>query len=510
VILLKNIGVLIITSLIFMILIMACGSKDNEFDEFFEPTEPSIGDIDSNDQEESNVTDEHQASDDTHNYEYENEYSTEFSELEGELTIWAGPREHEIRVYADLFTTLHPDVNIIIEDLPPPPTTDGLARRLFLIPSLLTDPPDLFLARAVGLDFEKSVNERLFVDLYELFDGLHGINKNDYFSNIFLASETQGGLYSVPLFFEPLLTFPNRGLLEVAGVDVSEITSISVDDEIAFYRQITPLFPDRTIYPSPWFSIWRIFQYSMLYDIESGEVHVNTPEMVERVRASVEIPISSWVEISNNLPTNWGSSDIILQFTESDYIFIDFEMAGMQSFATLFLQEHPDFQFSGPVPLTYGNGNNVFFRSDHSLSIMRESQNIDLAWEFMRFVLEYEESLYHVPTYYRALSTVPINRNRFNNQVYDVLLDIFYDTINRTDLENHITIPIEEFREQQIANAMLSIRELVEMVNNEHVVGFAPNIALILPTAWRIHSGQQSIEQGLYDLQNNLELYVNE
>jgi ABC-type glycerol-3-phosphate transport system substrate-binding protein len=497
VILLKKIGVFIIASLIFMVLIVACNSRGSEFDMFFEQTEPSLSGVDSNSQDVSNGTQNH-------------ENSIKLSELEGELTVWVGAWDNEIRVYADLFTTMHPNVNIIIERLPAPPTADDLARRLFLITLLLTDPPDLFLARAVGLDFEKSVNERLFVNLYELFDGQHGINKDDYFSNIFSASETQGGLYRVPLFFEPMLAFPNKGLFETAGIDVSEITSISVDDEIAFYRQIAPLFPDRTIYPSPWFSIWRVFANSMLYNIEVGEVYVNTPEMVERVRASIEIPISRWVEISDNRPTNWTGLDIFQQFTESDYIFIDSAMAGMQSFATLFLQEHPDFQFSRPVPLTYGDGNNVFFRSDHSLSIMRESQNIELAWEFMRFMLEYEESLYHVPTYDHALSTIPINRNRFNNQVYDVLQDVFYSTLNRTDLENHINIPIEAFREQQIEYAMLSISKLVEAINNEYVVDSAPNGAFIIPTAWRIHSGQQSIEQGLYDLQNNLELYVNE
>ncbi|MCL2426462.1 MAG: hypothetical protein FWD05_09015 [Oscillospiraceae bacterium] len=497
--------------IVFVTFLVSCDNRDANFDHIFERSEGPIVADDSNninDGENDEMTNEpSESTSDNHSYEMPLE-----SELYGELTIWTHRyNDYELRIYAELFSERHPNVTFNFEAHDFPRDT---ATHLALVTGLIATPPDLLLFNSSTVNFEKLSVDALFVELYELFDGYRGIDMDSFFANVFSALELHGGLYGVPLFIDLMLAYPNIRLFEGADIDISTISSVSIDDEILLYSQIAPAFPDETIHPTSRFSVWRALTRNVLYDINTEEINVNTSEMAERLRNAMEIPICSiHVQLTPDRPRQTvigsGTDQFLRPITQSNLIFVDHRDGGSFNFSTLFLQEHPDIQFAKPVPFTFGDSDNVGFKSSHTLSIMRESPNIELAWEFMRFVLSYEESLYHNENYHNSIM-MPINRNRFNNQVYDVLQSVFRDTLSVTDIEKHITIPIEEFRAQQIESALLHIYAIMENLNFEFRQNSAVLNSLVYPDIWLIYSGQQTIEQGLASIQSRLELYVHE
>jgi len=473
---------------------VSCDNRDAGFDNYF-----------SQDDEIANNTSPGSAEN--------NETAEPVGVLDDTLTIWVQKYfDSELRVYAKMFQDAHPDINIKIETYEF--SHGDTAKHLELVTSLLADPPDLLQYNSTAINFEKLYADSLFVNLYELFNGLRGIDIENYFSNIFHASELNGKLYGVPLFIDLMLAYPNIRLFEGAGIDISAISSVSIDDEIELYLQVAPYFPEETIYPSPRFSIWSVLTRNAIYDIDSGEVNANTPQMAEMLRKAMEIPVNDiYVKFSPEHIMNFvtsGGMQYIAPIMQSDVMFHDHLDGGMVNFSVLFLQEHQDIQLARPVPFTFGDADSIGFTSLHTLSIMKDSPNIDLAWEFMRFIMEYEESLHDNEDYLHSDYSFPINRKRFNNQVYDALEDLFIFTMLYADNKDYTTVPLEDLQKQQIEDAVEYIYSIMESLNYEYRQNRAVLYSLVYPDVWLLYSGQQTIEQSLANIQNRLELYVNE
>ena len=184
---------------------------------------------------------------------------------------------------------------------------------------------------------------------------------------------------------------------------------------------------------------------------------------------------------------------------------------GILAFSVFFQYDNPRMQFAYPVLLATREG--VSFTTWSSLAMMRDSPNQNLAWEFMRFVLEFEYSLYvhRVPTgYQRASTSLPVNRNRFENQVGALMGGIYDNNMDSTDLAEHISLPIEVHREQSIAYALTFFRDSMEQLNFQKRMNIAVFNSLVFPDIMLLHTGQQDVERTLHNIQNRLELYVHE
>jgi spermidine/putrescine-binding protein len=196
--------------------------------------------------------------------------------------------------------------------------------------------------------------------------------------------------------------------------------------------------------------------------------------------------------------------------------------SGLQGMHTLFLADHTNMQFSQPVFITYGEGAGIGFTGfESSFSIMRGSQNQDLAWEFLRFMLEvYECFMGGIdallggidavtwPNYGPGTFAFPVNRARFDNQVRSVMwhhhhnAGLFMPADART--------AFSAARPAHVAAAMDDLRDMMEQLNHEIRVDHSVLQSLIYPDIWLLLTGRQDVALTLERIHSRLVLYVHE
>ena len=471
--------------------------------------------------------------------------------LEGKVTILSlGILDKDLRVYARLFSEAHPNVQINIETTPFP---HDMAQSSALMTRLQTTPPDIFLYNSASMNHEKIEMATIFADLYDLFDGSRGIDENDYFFNIFRASETHGRLYSLPIHITYNIEVLNKRLFDGVGVDTSQIKTLSIDEEIDLFFRVSEAFPGEKIYLYDHFSIIAALDTDPIYDIDTGTVFVNTPEMKERLELAMRVPVNNRaVQYSPDgimFTTVTNNEDIVRSFityNSRNMLMPINDLGGLRIFTGSFLQKHMDTSLSQPIIRLSGICNHLGFGSERSLSLMREAPNSDLAWEFIRFVMEYEDDLYHggMSDYVAPINTFPINRTRFEKQVYEVLKQValeaytfsgFRQTLNpalheRVDeiieenselfneenlsperrMNRAVDMALEELWMTDIVDVMDFLRGNMEMIAYEIRLNSSVIMSLVYPDVWLLYSGQQDVSRTLASIQNRLELYVNE
>jgi len=139
-----------------------------------------------------------------------------------------------------------------------------------------------------------------------------------------------------------------------------------------------------------------------------------------------------------------------------------------------------------------------------------------LAWEFLRFCMEFSESLYqgiveNLRIGYEQGLFFPVNRSMFEDQLRIVLAES-YDTLVR-----HGTLTVSGDaaadameREAQIEYSLFRYKELIEMLNLENRVCEVILNSLIYPDIYLFITEQQDVDRTLENIQNRLELYVAE
>jgi hypothetical protein len=423
----------------------------------------------------------------------------------------------DLREPIRVFNELHPDVVFNVEFMEPP---QDIAEQAALITRLMADPPDLLYFSSEHITFEKVDKGAIFADLNGFFDGPRGINKDDYFSNIFTAAQVDGKLYHAPLYVQPNFVFLNTRLFDAIGVDANQITSISVDEEIDYFLQIAAALPNEELYPFGQFNLMYALSREPLYNISTGEVFANTAQMAERLRRALEVPISPLVNYKpERVEPNFtiSNADAIRHIKPSQnmmYRFISFQL----DLTTFFLEQHPELQFTHPVFLEQGEGN-YGFRGVSCYAIMQNAPNRNLAWEFLRFVME-EERFIDSPSgfsfervmYVPGLSFMATNKVRFENHTSLMLSNLFFYTMHflRGHGDRSFTEQLEGQEEQLIENTMTFLREAMETINYEARADIATFNSLIYPDIWLLRSGQQDVGRALVNIQNRLELYIAE
>jgi len=470
--------------------------------------------------------------------------------LEGEIKVLSsGITNGGLGIYAELFEDVYPNVKISIETSPPP---DDMAQTAALMTRLQSAPPDIFVFFPGSVNFEKFNMDAMFTDLYGLFDGSRGIDESDYFANIFRASEMRGGLYYLPIHIHYDITLLNKRLLEGISVDASEITSLTVDELIDLCIRVDEAFPEEKTYINDMFSMYEALIKEPMYDVETGAVFVNTTEMKERLERAVQIPFNDKVVVFTPeglmYHTTSSNQEAMTRFTsqrDKNLITSIYEGDGLRLLAGLFIQDHIPTTLSQPVTLMSGCAH-YGFSSITNLSIMKDASRSDLAWEFIRFIMEYEGDLFDrgMSEYTMPMISFPINRARFDNQVSGVVTLVADEayTFSRVkdivanSLEGRIEAIMEEnsarFKEEnlspgqqrveasymaqqellkpEIDKVMGYLRENMESLSYEIRTNYTVISSLVYPDVWLLHSGQQDVAQALASIQSKLELYVNE
>ena len=448
----------------------------------------------------------------------------EAGHLAGEINILVEQYgDNDLRIYADLFNAIHPNVVINFETYQP--ATD-MAEFAALTTRLMANPPDIFAFSTAGMNFEKVAHESLFVDLYDFFYGPRGIDQSEYFYNIFHALETSGGLFAVPLYVVPELIYLNRRFFDAIDVDWSAIHSMTFEQEIEYFALIQQALPDiRGIRANDLFSIWQLIERELLYDLETGNVYIDTPRMHGLVEQVIELYIPNpsrfiFMPTHKNFSVFGGSVEFADRILNNSNLMRLSRWDEWSRISIIFiLQDHPNMQFSQPVVMARGeNADLLEFSSHTSFSIMQNAANRDLAWEFLRFMLEFDESLLNwyenivLPPLYAAATgnNLPINRTRFDAQFGSIIGRDHFATWHFTDLGDFVDISEEAHRELTISSGLELYRGIVESLNFEVRSNRAVLNSLVYPDIWLLYTNQQDIATTLANIQNRLELYVAE
>ena len=465
-------------------------------------------------------------------------------DLQGELTILVPSYRgtlinNDLRIYANFFTELHPNVTINFEGYELGFPVE-MSQHIAVITNLIANPPDMVFFQNT-ISFEKTQHEAIFADLNAFIDGPRGIDRSKLFDNILRAAEIRGGLFHLPFYVDFEAVFLNQRLFYGIGVDTSEIYTLTIDQELDYFVRISEAFADEDIFYSRQFSLMQIMERSILYNIDTRDVFANTPNMHQRLELAMQVPKAEFVRgeamhMTESSLVNFAPEGAIAYRSTflpdaMRSIFLGRSTNMMWSFDwmqggyhLLFLAQHPNMQFSHPVFKTEESGG-IRFTSSSNYAIMRNAARPDLAWEFLRFILEFEENLFFVRTqqnqnpivYHFARGGLPINRARFENQVRAVLHRELLYTLRSTNIGRYIgTNDQEHFYNPQDASryvvdvAMDFLRTGMNMLDQEVRISQAVFHTLVYPDIWLLYSGQQDVARTLANIQNRLELYVHE
>jgi hypothetical protein len=153
---------------------------------------------------------------------------------------------------------------------------------------------------------------------------------------------------------------------------------------------------------------------------------------------------------------------------------------------------------------------------------MQNAKSRNLAWEFLRFVMEKEDFIpecrsFDIVRRYSPMagSYLSINRTRFRNHAY-----FSFDWNGITNITFYLgTMPpygrdfaqlIADQREQRIENSIQHLYNAMNTINYEVRTDKAAFNSLVYPDIWLLHSGQQDVARTLANIQSRLELYVAE
>jgi len=421
---------------------------------------------------------------------------------------WGSVRQ----MFTNYFSLHRPDVQLVFETyIVRDPHAFDIAEQTALITRLLADPPDIFV-RPHFVSYEKLNVEALFFNLNEFLDGENGIDRNNYFDHILRASQTGDALFHIPLMVDMNTVLFAREHFNNIGVDMKNKNGITLRESIDYFHQASELYSGELLLDID-FNLTTLFIRENVYDMTTGEVFVNTPEMRELLFEIAEIPIRPGIEFlpeEVNIRRLFTFPGVDNSFGYSNYLFMGSGRLTGAPFVTLLADYHPGMSFSRPIHRINEEGD-ITFTNYLGMSILRSSSNYELAWEFIRFCMEITDSLVVGWQSSGTHGAYPINRARFDNWVHDIILYNGVDVI-RAFPGAFWTVEFDSPEEtaEAVANGVAHFRNLIEAVNAEDRRNIAVFNSLIYPDLFLFATGSQSVDQTLINIQNRLELYIHE
>jgi hypothetical protein len=251
------------------------------------------------------------------------------------------------------------------------------------------------------------------------------------------------------------------------------------------------------------------------YDFVEPVVELYMAELLTLVK---EIPMGRNVEITPEyvtweygwLGTPYDAIDDRTFFSPSVAYMYTYS-AGLYNIYTFFAQEIPGMRFMHPMHRITNTGE-IRYTTYSGAAIMRSSPNRELAWEFVRFCMEFPYSFIGPVAGYNGDCFLPVNRHMFDDHVR-LALNMSYDVITINTKQLEVTGDEEKDaadRERRIEHAVFRYTELMEMINSEKRVSRPTINSLVFPDIYLFITDRQDVHRTLENIQNRLELYVAE
>ena len=386
----------------------------------------------------------------------------------GELVIMADERMGELSWGSriDEFNKLYPDVSVVFNDV----GDEFESMSVAIMSGEAGDIVDL-----MNMPFFKYAQSGLFVDLYPYFEKDEAFNLDDFYSNVFAANECDGKLYAFPRQFSYTCFRLNEELL-------SGVSSPDKFEELS-YKDIAKLYDDVRrergdgyfISNSHGVNMFDSLEFSAYLDEQNRTADFDSPAFIEYLEtiAKLDFPQEEFSDYWG-YPLMLDSANPKLDETQlcryltSRY----FDASNAES-----LMEGNTYS----LPIIAATSDGKYPITQLSAAITQESENKDLAYEFLTF-LEKDAS--------RKIG------------IYDS-----YYSISRNQTRKSL--------EAALGTDNQEIIDRIEAMNNSaNVLGYeVGNMELYIALdeiLLQYRNGIMSAEQCAEEMQNRAEIYIKE
>ena len=355
------------------------------------------------------------------------------SGLSGELKISAALRSSALDHWADRFMEEHPGVKVSVEYTVDNPEnliqTTGPNTAIdwyqVYVERIAVDLASGEAADIVDLDLTpiyRFAASGLLEDLYQWMDNDPQFDKDEYYTNLFQAVETrEGELPFLPFAFTFSPIYLNQIMISKMEVDVEEEypDGLGWRDLVDLFQKAleTGVADEKTMFAKNQNKrVLDGYELTDFISLNTLEASFDSPEWTEYLEATDQLPFERLsrqsVGISYNV-TNYGVRDYF--FSSVPVLF-----SHLNYWSPIFAVPN------STMPLQYRTekGNYVFDTAG-CYAIPAGGDNVELAWEFLKFLVErkdYEEEMSKkstegqenpLPSDYSKLygSSIPVNRN---------------------------------------------------------------------------------------------------
>lgn len=303
-------------------------------------------------------------------------------ELSGSLrvsTVFDG----YIDIFAEEFMDIHPNVEIRIERPDDNKVTYMYRMAMDLLSGTASDLIDLS-----GLDINHKAQSGLLANIYDFMDRDPDFDKTDYYTNIFEAMEYRGGLYAMPLTFKYDMVYISKPLSQSIGLDYENLKNINYTEMLNIYEKAKKIHssPDE-FYLMPGVTKSSFFDYESVdfYDIETGKTNFESQEFLQHLKATKDLNTVYDPENKEWDFTRVGvrNEDFLIEdFMFAKFTTSDIDMANMMI----------EFKNTvNPIPFLSSKGEAPFSNLLGAYAISDNSENKELAWEFLKYCASAKE-----------------------------------------------------------------------------------------------------------------------
>ncbi|MCR5275287.1 MAG: extracellular solute-binding protein [Clostridiales bacterium] len=307
------------------------------------------------------------------------------------------------RSYAD-------ELNYDVDPENPEKTYAELIDKVYL--DLLSgDGPDILMDFS---EYNQFNNEQVLVDLNKYIDGQNGLNREEYFDNVFRAFETKGKMYQIPICVD-ITGFVSSS--DIVG-NRSGWTYEEFENVISSLPKNTSVFPDGMSSSTLLQSMISVASDSFI-DYETKTVNFDTAEFKKLLEISKKYATNDPVQENNygGMVAESGAGAYTMEGPYSGEPEVDplVRIAnGMLALNEAYIFSLDDIAnvkealkgkevFLGmPSP----NGSGMSARPMMTLAISAQSKHVDEAWDFIRFMFNEDQQV----QYSKNFVSIPVNR----------------------------------------------------------------------------------------------------
>ncbi|MGN0691930.1 MAG: ABC transporter substrate-binding protein, partial [Oscillospiraceae bacterium] len=243
----------------------------------------------------------------------------------------------------------------------------------------------------------------LFADLNTFIDGENGIDRNDYFDNIFRAMETDGKLYTITSSVSIQGMCVKKSLIPEDGA----ITWQQVDDILGANSGMTLLAAD--ISRDRFLTAALDCGYKSFVNTSTGECSFNTPEFVELLERSKDYPEEiNYEDLESADPDFWNNYNV--QYRQGKVLLNSLYLYGFDSYYYM-----ADGTMGEDISIVGmpGSGNGGFLAPTSFVSVSAKSAHPDAGWELIKSMIEFDEDKYSGKNGYYSYNGFPVNKQSY-------------------------------------------------------------------------------------------------